>query len=201
MKNHNLFNQLFKKFQLFNQSNKSQFKNKKLNKLNQLFKKFQLNKNQLKPNQLNKSQLKEPNKDHQEENTEVQEEDQEKTEVQEKTEAQEKTDHQEKTEVQDNPDLKDKRERREDGIIQTDKDQATSQRIKKQKLNLILILHLKENQLWEISRRRKSDNSKMMDSKWLESQNQKLNKDKRNGMRELTEEKLIIITKTDWLYI
>ncbi len=152
---------------------------------------------------------------HQEEiTTEPEEVQEETTEVQERTEDPNNSESQENQESQENPKNPDNQEnpglkdnknsqKRKDTIIPTNKDPTTSQRIKNKSLNPIQILLLKEKSLWETSKRRKSDNSKMMVSKLSESQNPRPNKDKRNGTKELTEEKFIITTnnKTDWLYI
>lgn len=123
---------------------------------------------------------------------------QEITEDPESTEDQDKTEVQESTENPENQELREK-EKEEDMTTPTSKDQTTNQRIKNKnnKMILTLIHLLKENKLPETSKKKKSDNSSMTDSKLLENQNQKPNKDKRNGMRELTEEKLITIIKID----
>ena len=193
-RNHNKPNQLLSQNQkLSNQLNKFQLPNK-LKKLQLLLNKLQLNKKLNKPKKVNKNQLRV--KDSLEVTTE--------TEVQDKTEDLENTEDQDKTEVQEsiNQEVKVKKVR-EEHTIKTDKDQITDQRIKnKNKMTLIQIHHSKENKLPETSEKKKSDNSSMMDSKLLESQNQKPKKDKRNFMKELTEERLItIINKIDWMYI
>lgn len=183
---------------LFHQSNKPQLFHQ-LNKPQLLPKKPQLSK---KPNnllkKLNKSQLlrelksklKEPE-----------------PEVQESTEDLENTEDQENKEVQENTEnqrVRDKREKEEDTTTPTGKDPTTNQRIKnKSNKSLILILHSRRKPHWETSTREKSDSSKMKDSKLLESQSQRPKKDKRNGTKELTEEKPITTTntKTDQMYI
>lgn len=136
--------------------------------------------------------------DHQEETTETEII----TEVQEKTEAQENSENQERTEAQENSESQDNQENpenpenqeekvnnkvKEEDITKTGKNPTTDQRTKK--MGLIRIHLWKENKPSEPSRRKKSDNSKMMDSKLLESQNQKPRRDKENGTRKLTAEK------------
>lgn len=195
-RNHNKPNQSLSQNQkLSNQLNKFQLLNK-LKKLQLLLNKLQLNKKLNKPKKVNKNQSRV--KDNLEVTTET--EDQDKTEVQESTEDQEKTEVQENTEDQE---VKVKKVKEEPTTIKTDKDQTTDQRIKnKNKMTLIQIHHSKENKLPETSEKKKSDNSLMKDSKLLESQNQKPKKDKKNIMKELTEERLItIINKIDWMYI
>lgn len=207
----NLFNKLRSKNQ--NKFKLLLFQNQKL--LYQLLSKLQLPKKLKKPQlsnklQLNKKlskQLKKVNKnqlkvkDNQEVTTET-EVVQETTEDQGSTEDQDKTEVQESTENPENQELREK-EKEEDMTTPTSKDQTTNQRIKNKNNKMILTLThlLKENKLPETSKKKKSDNSLMKDSKLLENQNQKPNKDKRNGMRELTEEKLITIIKIDWMYI
>ena len=193
--NHNKPNQLLFQNQLLsNQLNKFQLSNK-LRKLQLLLNKLQLNKKPNKLQLLNKNQLKV--KDNQE-TTE--------TEVQEITEDPESTEDQDKTEVQEsteNQELKGKKVKEEDTTI-TDKNQTTDQRIKNKKNKILtMIHHLKKNKSPETSKKKKSDNLSMMDSPLLESQSQKPKKAKRNGTKELTEEKLITITnnKIDRMYI
>lgn len=173
---------------------KSQSKSQSFKPLNQLPKKSQLNKSQLKDKPVSKNQFKVENKDTQEETTELEVN----TEVQDNPENKENQESQDNTN-QDNPENQEpkakkvKKVEKEEDTNQTSKDPTTNQRTK---LKETILTHLsKENQPWEPSRRKKSDNWKMMDSKLSASQNQKPRKDKKNGTTRLTARKLITTTK------